>query len=138
MKLDNYFLELINLVWVMKILEIFLWGWISLFEDELIEVYNYVLRVFLRKVIKVLKIDFKGGWFFNLGVLFGEEWNGNYWVMVMEKGDYWLLFKVNFWINFFNKDIVKFLFKFNGFLLEDVWEFILVELVKVFLMLGGD
>lgn len=73
MKLDNYFLELINLVWVMKILEIFLWGWISLFEDELIEVYNYVLRVFLRKVIKVLKIDFRGWRYFNLEVLFGEE-----------------------------------------------------------------
>lgn len=73
MKLDNYFLELINLVWVMRILEIFLWGWISLFKNELIEVYNYVLMVFLRKVIKVLKIDFRGGRYFNLVVLFGEE-----------------------------------------------------------------
>ena len=60
------------------------------------------------------------------------------WVMVTEKGDYWLLPKVNFRINSFNKDTVKSLFKFNGSLSEDAREFILVELAKVSLTPGGD
>ena len=138
MKPDNYSSELTNSVRVTKTLETLPRGWISLSEDELIEAYNYAPRVLLRKAIKVSKIDFKGRRSSNSGVLLGEERNGNYWVMVTEKGDYWLLPKVNFRINSFNKDTVKSLFKFNGSLSEDAREFILVELAKVSLTPGGD
>ena len=138
MKPDNYSSELTNSVRVTKTLETLPRGWISLSEDELIEAYNYAPRVLSRKAIKVSKIDLKGGRSSNSGVLLGEERNGNYWVMVTEKGDYWLLPKVNFRINSFNKDTVKSLFKFNGSLSEDVREFMLVELAKVSLTPGGD
>jgi hypothetical protein len=138
MKPDNYSSELTNSVRVTKTLETLPRGWISLSEDELIEAYNYAPRVLSRKAIKVSKIDFKGRRSSNSGVLLGEERNGNYWVMVTEKGDYWLLPKVNFRINSFNKDTVKSLFKFNGSLSEDAREFILVELAKVSLTPGGD
>ena len=138
MKPDNYSSELTNSVRVTKTLETLPRGWISLSEDELIEAYNYAPRVLSRKAIKVSKIDLKGGRSSNSGVLLGEERNGNYWVMVTEKGDYWLLPKVNFRINSFNKDTVKSLFKFNGSLSEDAREFMLVELAKVSLTPGGD
>ena len=138
MKPDNYSSELTNSVRVTKTLETLPRGWISLSEDELIEAYNYAPRVLSRKAIKVSKIDLKGRRSSNSGVLLGEERNGNYWVMVTEKGDYWLLPKVNFRINSFNKDTVKSLFKFNGSLSEDAREFILVELAKVSLTPGGD
>ena len=138
MKPDNYSSELTNSVRVTKTLETLPRGWISLSEDELIEAYNYAPRVLSRKAIKVSKIDLKGRRSSNSGVLLGEERNGNYWVMVTEKGDYWLLPKANFRINSFNKDTVKSLFKFNGSLSEDAREFILVELAKVSLTPGGD
>ena len=138
MKPDNYSSELTNSVRVTKTLETLPRGWISLSEDELIEAYNYAPRVLSRKAIKVSKIDLKGGRSSNSGVLLGEERNGNYWVMVTEKGCYWLLPKANFRINSFNKDTVKSLFKFNGSLSEDAREFILVELAKVSLTPGGD
>ena len=114
MKPDNYSSELTNSVRVTKTLETLPRGWISLSEDELIEAYNYAPRVLSRKAIKVSIIDFKGRQFSNSGVLLGEQRNGNYCVIVTEKGDYWLLPKVNFRINSFNKDTVKSLFKFNG------------------------
>ena len=138
MKPDNYSSKLTNSVGLKKTLETLPRGWISLSEDELIEAYNYAPRVLSRKAIKVSKIDLKGGRSSNSGVLLGEERNGNYWVMVTEKGDYWLLPKANFRINSFNKDTVKSLFKFNGSLSEDAREFILVELAKVSLTPGGD
>ena len=138
MKPDNYSSELTNSVRVTKTLETLPRGWISLSEDELIEAYNYAPRVLSRKAIKVSKIDFRGGRYSNSEVLLGEERNGNYWVMVTEKGCYWLLPKANFRINSFNKDTVKSLFKFNGSLSEDAREFILVKLAKVSLTPGGD
>ncbi|MDT9340828.1 hypothetical protein VV11_015875 [Trichodesmium erythraeum 21-75] len=138
MKPDNYSSELTNSVWVTRTLETLPRGWISLSKNELIEAYNYAPMVLSRKAIKVSKIDLRGGRYSNSAVLLGEERNGNYWVMVTEKGDYWLLPKVNFRINSFNKDTVKSLFKFNGSLSEDAREFILVELAKVSLTPGGD
>ncbi|ABG50541.1 hypothetical protein Tery_1183 [Trichodesmium erythraeum IMS101] len=138
MKPDNYSSELTNSVRVTKTLETLPRGWISLSEDELIEAYNYAPRVLSRKAIKVSKIDFRGWRYSNSEVLLGEERNGNYWVMVTEKGCYWLLPKANFRINSFNKDTVKSLFKFNGSLSEDAREFILVKLAKVSLTPGGD
>ena len=99
MKPDNYSSELTNSVRVTKTLETLPRGWISLSEDELIEAYNYAPRVLSRKAIKVSKIDFRGGRYSNSEVLLGEERNGNYWVMVTEKGCYWLLPKANFRIN---------------------------------------
>ena len=138
MKPDNYSSELTNSVRVTRTLETLPRGWISLSKNELIEAYNYAPMVLSRKAIKVSKIDLRGGRYSNSAVLLGEERNGNYWVMVTEKGDYWLLPKVNFRINSFNKDTVKSLFKFNGSLSEDAREFILVELAKVSLTPGGD
>ncbi|GGA57888.1 hypothetical protein [Okeania sp. KiyG1] len=113
-------------------------GWISLSEDELIETYNYAPKVLSRKAIKVSIVEDGGGRYSNSGVLLGEERNGNYWVMVTEKGGYWLLPKANFRINSFNKNTVKSLFEFNGSPSEDGREFMLVKLAKVSLTPGGD
>ena len=104
----------------------------------MIEAYNYASSVLSRKAIKVSIINPKGRQSPNSGILLGEQRNGNYWIMVTEKGDYWLLPKVNFRINSFSKDTVESLFKFNGFLSEDAREFILVKLAKVSLTPGGD
>ena len=138
MKSDNYSSDLTKSVQLKKTLETLPRGWISLSEDELIEAYNYASSVLSRKAIKVSIINPKGRQSPNSGVLLGEQRNGHYWIMVTEKGDYWLLPKVNFRINSFIKDTVESLFKFNGFLSEDAREFMLVKLAKVSLTPGGD
>ena len=138
MKSDNYSSDSTKSVQLKKTLETLPRGWISLSEDELIEAYNYASSVLSRKAIKVSIINPKGRQSPNSGILLGEQRNGNYWIMVTEKGDYWLLPKVNFRINSFSKDTVESLFKFNGFLSEDAREFILVKLAKVSLTPGGD
>ena len=138
MKSDNYSSKLTNSVGLKKTLETLPRGWISLSEDELIEAYNCAQSVISRKAIKVSRSDLKGRQFSNLGVLLDEQRNGNYCVIVTEKGDSWLLPKVHFRINSFNKDTLKSLFEFNGSFSEDAREFSLVKLAKVSLMPGGD
>jgi hypothetical protein len=113
LKSDNYSSDSTKSVQLKKTLETLPRGWISLSEDELIEAYNYASSVLSRKAIKVSIINPKGRQSPNSGILLGEQRNGNYWIMVTEKGDYWLLPKVNFRINSFSKDTVESLFKFN-------------------------
>jgi len=138
MKPDNYSSKSTNSVGWKKTLETLPRGWISLSEDELIEAYNCAQSVISRKAIKVSISDLKGRQFSNLGVLLDEQRKGNYCVIVTEKGDSWLLPKVHFRINSFNKDTLKSLFEFNGSFSEDAREFSLVKLAKVSLMPGGD
>ena len=138
MKPDNYSSKSTNSVGLKKTLETLPRGWISLSEDELIEAYNCAQSVISRKAIKVSISDLKGRQFSNLGVLLDEQRKGNYCVIVTEKGDSWLLPKVHFRINSFNKDTLKSLFEFNGSFSEDAREFSLVKLAKVSLMPGGD
>ncbi|PSB04281.1 hypothetical protein [Merismopedia glauca] len=90
-------------------------------ESDLIEIYNYLPQILLRKAIKILvkESDNSGD-----RLILTEERNGNYWAIATEEKTNFLFPKAYYKINEFNINTVNQLFDCQNFESKETREFI--------------
>ncbi|HLO85392.1 MAG TPA: hypothetical protein VK203_10325 [Nostocaceae cyanobacterium] len=99
--------------------------------EELVDIYNHVPYVLERKAVKV-SLQEQSLVQQNQNAIFLEGAKyGNYWVVGTEDDNYWLLPKVNFKMDAFKYDILKYLFDCEGYPNEGFSRLVLILPAKV-------